>query len=83
MDQEETQLQIATRLQTKWLLRMEKLLDDNSITSTDMATLFRFLHANGWSVDPARMPKRLQDMVSKLDPKELEDDDILPMRRKA
>jgi hypothetical protein len=62
MTQEE-QIDVAERLQGKWLTHMEKLLDNGSITSTDMATLVRWLMANGWSLDPSKMPVRLRDKL--------------------
>jgi len=80
------QADIAERLQLKWLKRMEELLDDGSVTSTDLATLSRFLMANGWTLDPARLPKSLRDkLTTGLDPEEFEDDDedILQMKRPA
>lgn len=70
------QIEIAERLQLKWLLRMEKLLDDGEITSTDLATLSRFLMANGWTLDPARLPKGLRDKLTKhISPDDLDEDD--------
>lgn len=61
------QLEIAARLQEKWLQRMEFLLDHGMITSTDLATLSRVLLQNGWSLDPKRLPKGLQALVSKVE----------------
>jgi hypothetical protein len=61
------QFEIAERLQTKWLIRMEALLDSGDITSTDMATLFRFLSDNGWQVDPDKLPETLRQKLTKSD----------------
>ena len=79
------QLEITERLQLKWLERMEKLFDEGTITSTDMATLQRFLTANGWTLDPTRLPQGLKDkLTSNVDPKSFEDSgDVLPFRREA
>lgn len=57
------QLDVAERLQGKWLLHMEKMLDAGTITSTDMATLCRWLMANGWSLDPSKLPQPLRDKL--------------------
>jgi hypothetical protein len=58
------QREIAERLQLKWLQRMEKLIDQGEVTSTDMATLARVLMANGWNLDPAALPTGLADKLS-------------------
>ena len=57
----------AARLQAKWLQRMEFLLDHGLATSTDLATLSRVLLQNGWSLDPKKLPKGLQSLVSKVE----------------
>lgn len=59
------QIDIAERLQQKWLERMEYLLDSGEITSTDMATLARVLLQNGWSLDPSDLPQSLRDKLTK------------------
>ena len=46
-DVKETQVEIAERLQKKWLDYMETALDNGTITSTDLATLYRFFAQNG------------------------------------
>jgi hypothetical protein len=80
----EQQTALAERLQTKWLQRMEKLLDSGEATATDMATLSRVLLQNGWSLDPKQLPQALRDkLTSNVSPEELEDDGILPIRRNA
>lgn len=84
MDQKQ-QTDLAERLQTKWLKRMETMIDEGTATATDMATLARVLLANGWSIDPKDIPQPLRDkLTSKISPEELDDDGIvLPMRKKA
>jgi hypothetical protein len=75
---------IVERLKTKWLQRMEKLIDDETITSTDMATLCRLLAHNGWVLDPKRMPKGLADKIGeRIDPTSFDegDPDVIPMHR--
>lgn len=58
---------VAARLQAKWLQRMEFLIDSGLATSTDLATLARVLLQNGWSLDPKKLPKGLQSLVSKVE----------------
>lgn len=81
MDEKDTkqeQIDIAERLQIKWLKRMDKMFDDGTITSTDMATLVRFLTANGWNLDPSRIPKGLRDkLTTSVDPTELDSEDVV------
>jgi hypothetical protein len=59
----EEQLDIAERLQGKWLKHMEKMLDAGTITSTDMATLARLLLASGWNLDPSKVPEKLRNKL--------------------
>jgi len=68
----EKQVEIAEGLQLKVLKRFDKLLDDGTITSTDMATLVRLLASNGWVLDPARLPRSLKDKL--LDTMKFDDD---------
>jgi hypothetical protein len=60
----EEQVGIAARLQSKLLHHFEKLLTEGTATSTDLATIARMLIANGWSFDPARMPRQLKDLMT-------------------
>lgn len=73
---------IAERLQLKWLERMEVMLDEGTISATDMATLRKFLADNGWTVDPSRLPQGLRDKLTQnIDPEDFDDDEqVLPMR---
>lgn len=66
-------LEITKRLQIKWLTRMEYLLDNGIATSADMTNLARVLMANGWVLDPAKLPKSLRDKLT--DHVEFDDDD--------
>jgi hypothetical protein len=79
------QIEITERLQLMWLEHMEKLFKDGGITSTDLATLQRFLSANGWTLDPTRIPQGLKDkLTANVDPKSFENDgDVLPFRKNA
>lgn len=79
------QLDIADRLQDKLLLHMEKLLDDGTITSTDIATITRMLLANGWSLDRNRLPQGLRDkLTAHVDPEDLSDEaGVIPFQRRA
>ena len=85
MADKQKQIEITERLQLKWLQRMEKLFDEGTITSTDMATLQRFLTANGWTLDPTRLPQGLRDkLTANVKPDDFEDTgDVLPFRREA
>ena len=56
------QREIMARLQLKWLKRMETQLNEGNITSTDMATLVRFMVDNGWSLD--KLPEKLADKLT-------------------
>lgn len=68
------QVAIAERLQLKWLERMEKLLDEESITSTDMATLAKVLRDSGWTLDATKLPEKLRNkLTSEVSPEELVD----------
>jgi hypothetical protein len=64
MDRIAQQQAIVERLQLKWLERMEALLDEGALTSTDAATLYRFMADNGWSLDPAKLPQSLRDKLT-------------------
>ena len=78
-DPKKEQIEITERLQLLWLRRMERLFDDGTITSTDMATLQRFLSQNGWTVDPARLPEGLKNKLTsavKFDD-DIEDDGVV------
>lgn len=80
-DSREQQIQIAERLQLLLLENFQTLLDSGEMTPTDRATLARLLMQNGWSLDPSRLPKGLQDLLTtQIDPEELDDDDIIPLR---
>ena len=86
MSDKNQQLEIAERLQLKWLERMETLLNEGTITSTDMATLARLLMSNGWTLDPSRLPQGIREkLTSLIDPSEFDegDADVLPLRRQG
>lgn len=76
---QQAQLELAVRLQLKWLERMITLFDLDRITSTDMATLARVLMANGWVLDPAQLPQGLRSKLTDTIP-DPEDFDALPLR---
>lgn len=70
------QIEIADKLQTLWLRRMQKKMEKGTASSTDMATLMRFLVTNGWNLDPARLPKGLRDkLTTHLSPGDFDEDD--------
>lgn len=70
------QIEITARLQRKLLERFERLLDQDLITPPEMATLTKLLASNGWTLDPAMLPKGLRSKITDLvDPAEFLDDD--------
>jgi hypothetical protein len=76
------QAELAAKLQSKWLRRMETLLDNGTINATEMAVLARVLLQNGWEFDLAKLAGPLRDkLTSHVSPEELEQDGILPMRK--
>ena len=80
----EEQVETSKDLQTLLLLTYVRRLKAGTLSDTGLAALQRLLHANGWSLDPAQLPKELSDMLtSKVDPAELDDEGVLPLRRKA
>ena len=81
-DQE--QVELARRLQTKWLLRIEDLLDTGRINATEMATLARVLQANGWVLDPSKLPHDIRDKItSDVDPEQLDNEDVILFKKRA
>lgn len=78
----EEQVNLATKLQTLLLRTYEIRLEAGSLSDTGLSSLQRLLAANGWSLDPARLPKGLADLLtSQVDPKELDDEGVFPIRR--
>lgn len=73
-DETQEQIEIAKRLQIKWLRRMEAMLDSGEITSTDMATLAKVLRDSGWTLDATKLPEKLRNKLTDLtSPDELAD----------
>lgn len=60
----DTQIEIAERLQLKLLKRFEDLLDEGTMQATDAATLARLLMSNGWNIDPSKVPASLRSILS-------------------
>lgn len=62
------QVEKTKRLQNLWLDQMVAMLDpdnkDYECSSTDRATIYRFLHDNGWSVDASNIPTGLKDLLT-------------------
>lgn len=75
----------AQKLQTLLLLTYERRLERGTLSDTGLAALQRLLDANGWSLDPARIPQSLKDkLTSKVSAKDLDGlDGILPLRKKG
>lgn len=71
------QIEIAERLQLKLLEHFEKQLNDGTIQATDAATLARLLMANGWSIDPVKVPARLRDILTQgIDATKIDEDNL-------
>jgi hypothetical protein len=66
-----------------WLERMVELIHSKEDTSTDRATLVRFLMLNGWTVDPAKLPEELKALVGSLGSPFDDDDDPEEWRQSA
>jgi hypothetical protein len=83
-EEKEKQIAISERLQTKWLEHFETLFENSTITSTDLATLSRFLMANGWTLDVTRLPQGLKDkLTSGIKPDDFGDGgDVIPIHRR-
>jgi hypothetical protein len=62
----DSQITIAERLQLKLLQRFEALIDEGELSSTDAATLTRLLMANGWTLDPKKIPAGIRDKLTKV-----------------
>ena len=59
------QVEKAKKLQDLWLDEMIAMLKgEKECSATDRATIYRFLHDNGWTVDPSNMPAGLKDMLT-------------------
>jgi hypothetical protein len=75
-DNKQTQIDLAKNLQLKLLKRFDKMLDECTLSATDAATLARLLMANGWSIDPAKVPSSLRGVLTDaVNAAMLEDDD--------
>lgn len=85
-DNKELMIQLAEDLQLIWLQDMVKQYQENTINSTDRATLIRFLSQNGFSVDPSRVANGLKSkLTSTVRPEDFADDDgkVLPMKARG
>jgi hypothetical protein len=63
-DTKNEQVEMVEDLQLKLLKSFNTMLDEGTLTPTDRATLVRLLMANGWNLDPARLPKGLKDKIT-------------------
>jgi hypothetical protein len=80
MDIRQEQIEIAERMQLKWLRHAERLLDSNEITSTDFKTIYQALRDNGWLFDASKLPQGLKDKLTTVLSFDDEDDDVIPLR---
>ena len=79
-ERKQEQVEQAELIQDLWLGRMIELLQSGEETSTDRATLIRWLEHNGWSVDPSRLPQELKDkLTSHIEPGDDIGDDVIPI----
>ena len=79
------QIELTKKLQAGLLRTYLRRLEAGTISDTGLANLQRLLKENGWSLDPKQMPVDLKDMLTThVSPEDLDDDDdVLPLRRKA
>lgn len=71
------QLDLSAKLQALLLKRYLSRLQNGTITDTGMAALQRLLMANGWQLDPAKVPEGLKDMLTSNVSFD-DEDDVLP-----
>jgi hypothetical protein len=57
------QVEIAKQIQEMLLENFLEILSDGTITSTDRATIVRWLTANGWSVDETDAADDLRELI--------------------
>lgn len=57
------QMQLFDRMKGKLLQYWDWLLDERKATATDLATMARFFNQQGWSLNPATIPKELKDYL--------------------
>jgi hypothetical protein len=57
------QLQLFDRMKGKLLQYWNWLLEERKATSTDLATMARFFGQQGWTLNPAQIPKELKDYL--------------------
>lgn len=75
-DTKAQQIEIAGRLQLAVLEYFETGLKEKTITATDVSTLTKLLMANGWTIDPSRLPQGLRGVLTeRVDPTQFADDD--------
>jgi hypothetical protein len=72
------QSKTAAELGDLILQRLVDLVRDNEDTSTDRATILRFLMQNGWTVDPKNIPEELHGMLTS--EVRFDDTDDMPVR---
>jgi hypothetical protein len=77
MADKQKQIELAERLQDMLLLYFETKLKEGTLTDTGAATLARLLMANGWSLDPSRLPTTIKDKLTRtIDPTQFTEDDV-------
>ena len=59
----ERKQQLLDDLAEKYITDLIKLYDDATITSTDRATIWRFLQSSGVTFDPTLLPKSIRDRL--------------------
>lgn len=64
MMEQPDQVALAEKLQVLILEDFVRLAVAGELSPTDRATIVRLLTANGWSLDPTRLPQELQDKLT-------------------
>jgi hypothetical protein len=76
LDTKRKQIELAEKLQLMLLQDFNEQLTNKTLTPTDRATLARLLMQNGWSIDPALLPKGLRGVLTdKVDASVISEDD--------
>lgn len=77
-----TDVELMKRIRRKMLEHWYEMLENGSISATDMATITRLASQNGWVLDETRLPSRLKDkLTAHYDPSAPDaDDKVVPIR---
>lgn len=59
------QVEKFTRLQDLLLEDLTRLFEGGEVTAADRRTVYQMLRDNGWSLDPAKLPQSVKNMLTK------------------